>query len=92
LGNSFGDETGSGSTKEWEIIANKLSKAGFSLGWVSAFDREGHTIWIVDAHRNGKCFIVRAEEILTAFVELEKSLQGLRQRRFSKLGDEQKLV
>ncbi len=60
--------------KEWEIIADKLSKAGFSLGWVSALDREGHTIWIVDAHRDGKRFIVRAEEILTAFVELERAI------------------
>jgi hypothetical protein len=37
--------------KYWEIIADNLSKAGWSLGWVSALDREGRTIWIVDAHR-----------------------------------------
>ena len=35
----------------WEIIADNLSKAGWSLGWVSAIDSEGRTIWIVDAHR-----------------------------------------
>jgi hypothetical protein len=36
--------------------------------YVSAIDSEGRTIWIVDAHRgDGKRFIVRAEEILTAF-------------------------
>jgi hypothetical protein len=40
------------------------------LGWISAVDREGRTIWIVDAHGYGKRFIVRAEEILTAFLEL----------------------
>jgi hypothetical protein len=35
-------------------------------------DSEGRTIWIADAHRDdGKRFIVRAEEILTAFLELE---------------------
>jgi hypothetical protein len=39
------------SVKDWEIIADNLSKAGFSLGWVEAVDREGRTIWIVDAHR-----------------------------------------
>ena len=33
--------------KYWEIIADKLSKAGWSLGWVSAVDSEGRTIWIV---------------------------------------------
>jgi len=31
----------------------------------------GRTIWITDAHRDGKRFIVRADELLTAFVELE---------------------
>jgi len=35
--------------KYWEIIADRLSKAGWSLGWVSAVDSEGRTIWIVDA-------------------------------------------
>jgi hypothetical protein len=41
--------------KYWEIIADKLSKAGWSLGWVSVIDSEGRTIRIVDAHRdNGK--------------------------------------
>ena len=43
------------------------------MGWVSAVDSEGRTIWIADAHRdNGKRFIVRADEILTAFLELER--------------------
>jgi len=35
--------------KDWEIIADRLSKAGWSWGCVSAVDREGRTIWIVDA-------------------------------------------
>jgi hypothetical protein len=43
------------------------------LGWVSAIDSEGRTIWIVDAHRdNGKRFVVRSDELLTAFLELER--------------------
>jgi len=59
----------------WEIIADSLSKAGWSLGWVSAIDREGRTIWIVDAHRDdGQRFIVHADEILTAFLELERAV------------------
>jgi hypothetical protein len=53
--------------KYWEIIADNLHDAGWSLGWVSALDLEGRTIWIVDAHRDGKRFIVRADEMLTAF-------------------------
>ena len=60
--------------KYWEITADNLNKAGFSLGWVSAIDREGRTIWIVDAHGDGKRFIVRADELLTAFLELERAV------------------
>ncbi len=37
--------------KYWEIIADKLSKAGWSLGWVSAVDSEGRTMFVADAHR-----------------------------------------
>jgi alkyl hydroperoxide reductase subunit AhpC len=60
--------------KYWEIIADRLSKAGRSLGWVSAIDSQGRTIWIVDAHGYRKRFIVRADEMLTAFVELERAV------------------
>jgi hypothetical protein len=34
--------------KYWELVADKLSKAGWSLGWVSAVDTEGRTIWFTD--------------------------------------------
>jgi hypothetical protein len=55
-----------------EIIADDLSKAGFSWGCVSAIDSNGRTIWIADAHRDdGKRFVVHADEKLTAFLELE---------------------
>jgi len=60
--------------KYWEIIADNLSKAGWSLGWVSAIDSEGRTIWIVDADGYGKRFIVCADEILTAFLEVERAI------------------
>jgi len=62
------------SVKQWEIIADNLSKAGWSLGWVSALDLEERTIWIVDAHGYGKRFIIRADEMLTAFVELQRAI------------------
>jgi hypothetical protein len=36
-------------------------------------DSEGRTLWIVDAHRDdGKRFVVRSDEMLTAFLELER--------------------
>jgi len=57
------------------MIAVDLSKAGWSFGFVSALDVEGRTIWIVDAHRDdGRRFIVRADEKLTAFLELERAV------------------
>jgi hypothetical protein len=38
------------------------------LGCVSGVDFQGQTIWIADAHRDdGKRFVVRADEKLTAF-------------------------
>jgi len=38
-------------------------------------DCEGRTIWIVDAHGDdGQRFIVRADEKLSAFVELERQV------------------
>jgi hypothetical protein len=44
------------------------------LGWVAAVDFEGRKIWIMDAHGYGKRFIVHAEELLTAFEELQRSI------------------
>jgi hypothetical protein len=47
-------------------------KAGWSYGYASALDCEGRKIWIGDAHRDdGKRLVVRAGELLTAFLELE---------------------
>jgi hypothetical protein len=67
--------------KYWEIIADNLSKAGWSWGCVSAIDSRGRTIWIADAHLDdGKRFVVRAEEKLTAFVELESAIRAARCR------------
>ncbi|KAF5407390.1 MAG: hypothetical protein Udaeo2_25070 [Candidatus Udaeobacter sp.] len=61
--------------KYWEIIADNISKAGRSWGCVSAIDSSGRTIWIVDAHRDDeKRFVVHADEKLTAFLELERSV------------------
>jgi len=49
--------------KDWEIIADNLSKVGWSWGCIAGVDRKGRTMWIVDAHRDdGKRFVVRSEE------------------------------
>jgi hypothetical protein len=57
--------------KYWKIIADNPKKRGWNYGCVSAIDSSGRTIWIADARRDGKRFVVRADEKLMAFVELE---------------------
>jgi hypothetical protein len=80
--------------KYWEIIADDLNKARFSLAWsqlsMSLGARSG--LWTRMAtgsvsscgpnsllqHRSpGNRSIVRAHEMLTAFVELERAIQEL---------------
>jgi hypothetical protein len=64
------------SLRDWELIVDDLSKAGWSWGCFSAIDSKGRTIWIADAHRDdGKRFVVYADEKLTAFVELEAAIR-----------------
>jgi hypothetical protein len=61
--------------KYWEIIADNLSKSGWSWGCVATVDFNGRTIFVADAHRDdGKRFVVRADEKLTAFLELESAI------------------
>ena len=48
------------------------------MGWVSAVDSQGQTIWIADAHRDdGKRYVVHADEKLTAFLELEAAIRAV---------------
>jgi hypothetical protein len=43
-----------------------------------------HPYWIADAHRdNGKRFVVRADELLTAFFELEATIRTATMRLIS---------
>ena len=44
------------------------------LGCVSALDSQGPTTWIVDAHGYGKRFVVRADEMLSALLELQRAI------------------
>jgi hypothetical protein len=58
--------------KYWEIIGEKLSKAGWSWGYVSSVDSHGRRIFIADVHcGDGNRYVIRADEMLTAFMELE---------------------
>jgi hypothetical protein len=59
----------------WETIADKLSKAGWRWGCISAVDSEERTLWIVDAHRDDeRRFVVRADEKVSAFLELKRAV------------------
>jgi hypothetical protein len=59
--------------KYWEIIADKLTKAGFSWGCSSLVDSTGRMLFTADAYaRNGRRFIILSDERLSAFSELER--------------------
>jgi hypothetical protein len=63
--------------KYWEIIADNLSKAGWSWDCVATVDSSGRTIWIADAHcDDGERFVVNADGKLTAFVELQSAVRA----------------
>jgi hypothetical protein len=56
---------------------------------VSAVDSNGRTIWIADAHRDGRRFVVRADEKLTAFLELESAIGAFAVREAEATGVKQ---
>jgi hypothetical protein len=54
-------------------------KAATLAGWgcVATVDFNGRTIFVADAHRDdGKHFVVRADEKLTAFAELQSAVRA----------------
>jgi hypothetical protein len=54
---------------EYAVLAALLWR-----GLHGTFNTAGKTVFVADAHRcDGKRFIVRADELLTAFVELERA-------------------
>jgi hypothetical protein len=58
-----------------EIIADNLNKAGWRCGCISSTDRKGRQFWVVAAEReDAGRFIARADEKLTAFMELESAI------------------
>ena len=64
--------------KYWEIIADNLSKQGWSWGYSRRTDATDRTTFMVDAHRDdGKRYIVRSDELLTAFLELEEEARKI---------------
>ena len=59
--------------KYWEIIAERLKSRGWSYGYCTTVSRNGELIYVVSAHRDdGKRHVFHSDEILTAFLELER--------------------
>jgi hypothetical protein len=59
------------------LVSDTVQQGRLELGCVSSIDSKGRTIWIADAHRDdGKRFVVRADEKLTAFLELESAIRA----------------
>jgi hypothetical protein len=72
--------------KYWEIIANRLHAEGWSCGHRRAspsiaehLTKHG-LLFCVDAHRDGKRFIVKADDLLTAFLSLERDAIAIKKR------------
>jgi hypothetical protein len=71
----FMESLRSNSMKYWEIIADRLHAEGWSYGIAKHFTKHGF-LFCVDAHRGGKRFIVKADDLLTAFLSLERDATG----------------
>ena len=56
-----------------EIVADKLSATSWFCGYRRAVTPHDW-LWIVDAHRAGRRYIVHSHELLSAFLELEATL------------------
>jgi hypothetical protein len=60
-----------------EIIADNLNKAGWRCGSISTTDCKGRQIWVVAAElEDAGRFIIHADEMLTAFTELESAIRA----------------
>jgi len=72
--------------KYWEIIADRLHAEGWSYGIAEHFTKHGF-LFCVDAHRDGKRFIVKADDLLTAFLSLERDAIAPREKTLKALLD-----
>jgi len=63
-------------TSRWSaIVLSRVFGESTARPAVSAVDSNGRTIWIADVHHgDGMRYVVRADEKLTAFLELELAI------------------
>ena len=77
LGDSSGDENGSDAMKYWEIIADNLSKAGFSWGGSQPLIPTGEQFGLLmHIATTENVSVIHADELLTAFMELESAIRA----------------
>ena len=57
---------------DWKLIAAKLNDDGFGLNLVRTMRKNGREVWCADVNREGKRWIVHAEDPASAFLELER--------------------
>ena len=57
--------------KYWEIIADRLHAQGWSYGIAEHLTKHG-LLFSSMPHRDGKRFIVKADDLLTAYLSLER--------------------
>jgi hypothetical protein len=69
-----------GVRRDWEILTEKLGHAGWSCGCIVSVDSQDRDIFVVVGQRDGKRFIVRADEKRTAFLELESAIRNFGKR------------
>ena len=63
--------------KYWEVIADRLHAAGWSYGIAEHLTKRG-LLFCVEAHRDGKRFIVKADDLPTVFLSLESDVTELK--------------
>jgi hypothetical protein len=72
-------ESGRSRVKYWKSSLTISVKPVGDKAAFSALDSNGRTFFVADAHRNdGKRFVVRADEKLTAFLELEVAIRAIK--------------
>jgi hypothetical protein len=61
--------------RDWKTARDNLQKAGWNCGCISSTDHEGRQFWVLTAEReDAGRFIVHADEMLTAFLELQAAI------------------
>ena len=59
----------------WEIKADEIRRAGWSLGWTAALTEDGQLVHIFDAHRaDGPRYVCRDRDRLVAVSALQRAL------------------